>query len=577
MSNSRLARLGAVLVGAALALGTAAAPGRADDGDVRYDPQPAPGDLAIPMPGGLNMVVRPVRVAGPAFWGDPRRMVTLGNAGTRMEDVDVFETPREVMVSGSFPAPDGQDWVYYLGKYEVSKAQAAAILGAGDLDRGVEHLVELSGNPRDERLPRVRGAGRDRLLADPVAWLSHQDVLALVDAYNLWCFETPACLAALPTLDGVPGHFRLPTEVEWAYAARGGYETAVVREDEALFARPLPFPDDAWRSYAWVAPAAKSAPRRIGSLDAVYGFHDMIGNVQELTAELFRPELDQGKPGALVARGGSFLTSAREIRTSYRSEVEIYRWTGDRMVVQRSPTTGFRLAIGSPVIASDQTRTELARSYQDYRSGLQRATPAGARSSSPFLQAAGPIRTAIGAVEALMQRYGLDRDTSQRLNRMRTSLFEANELIAKGLLGTCMGEVRQAIATARGLGYVAYGAGEIRGYVRVWSGLVVDAANADVRPLLEREQARLNDVVAESNRLLAEYAALIHKIDGCGPAIADQAIARVGEEILDDIEQAALALITTHLADSRRGRTDLAAWQSGLETELAREEYWDAR
>ena len=43
-----------------------------------YNPQPADGDLVLPMPGGAEMVFRPVTVPGKPFWGSAERIVQLG-------------------------------------------------------------------------------------------------------------------------------------------------------------------------------------------------------------------------------------------------------------------------------------------------------------------------------------------------------------------------------------------------------------------------------------------------------------------------------------------------------------------
>lgn len=151
----------------------------------------------------------------------------------------------------------------------------------------------------------------------PAVWVSWEDAVA----YCAW----------------LGGGARLPTENEWEYAARAGALT--------------PFPWGYGISPAQANYLLDESKARVGCGHRtprgayppnVWGLFDMLGNVCEWTADLWRPRYDVAPlPGEQrrVVRGGAWDYLPRLLRVSWRDRVEPFT---------RRDNLGFRLARSQP-------------------------------------------------------------------------------------------------------------------------------------------------------------------------------------------------------------------------------------
>ena len=335
--NSR--KIGRLLL---LPLGLACTQAVASWDEKHYNPMPAPDDVVLPMPCDGSMVFRKVHipVVGPL---DDYPI----NIGQDSAEWGYVEQTRPAHIAGSFTAGGKQNSRYYLlAKYEMSQLQYRALT--------------------DESCPTA--SNKLRLPVVSVSWL---DALQAADRYNLWLREHAA--DRLPREDGALGFVRLPTEIEWEFAARGGLEvgTAEFRDSRYPMAEGL-------NGHEWFA-GSQSANGQLQLSGLLkpnpLGLHDMLGNADEMIFEPFRlNKLDRqhGQAGGYVVRGGNYLTAQSEMRTALRKEEPYYNATGQ----VKNRTSGLRLALVSPTLTSRERVASIESSWKKLGSGSDESAAA---------------------------------------------------------------------------------------------------------------------------------------------------------------------------------------------------------
>ncbi len=285
-----------------------------------WDPVPGEDgdDLILPMPCGGAMAFR--RVATPVLtdvWLDDRPF-DLGFEAD--EDLAYSEYLRTEYIAGSIV--DRDERVFYIGKYEVTADQVAAL--AGDACPA----------------PSMRG----RVAATGLTWF---EAIEIGRAYNEWLLQTAP--DALPAAEDRRAFLRLPTEAEWEFVARGGVRVS----DQAFDDRLFPMADGGLSAYAWYQgpESAGGRFRPVGLLRPnPLGVYDLLGNVEEFLLEPFRMNRGgrfHGQRGGFVTKGGSIRTAGGSLRTAMRAEYSYFdERTGQ---ATRLDTFGLRLLISAPI------------------------------------------------------------------------------------------------------------------------------------------------------------------------------------------------------------------------------------
>jgi len=321
-----------------------------------------PQRLIVPLP--CNRQLDLVRVDVPTTAFLDHLVMVIGGAP---EQADVLtrhiQGVRDAPIAGAFSLSETgpsigyrelSRRVYWIGSHEWTALQQAlvqsgafqAAASGGDTSVACNLVEEMAQGLSD----------RNIFPATDLSWYDAQDALRALNAYVF--AEGQRRIGAglepiIPWEQGSSGFFRLPSETEWEFAARGGVAGQSVRG-------PLHHVIDAMTGEVRqpeLSEVAQIGRTRSGEAVAgvggrmpnALGLYDTIGNASEMVHDLFslvRPDRNHGAKGGGVLRGGNSLTPESVIGIAHRQEVPPFDASGEG----RSPVGGMRVVLTSPVI-----------------------------------------------------------------------------------------------------------------------------------------------------------------------------------------------------------------------------------
>jgi formylglycine-generating enzyme required for sulfatase activity len=327
------------------------------------NPHPDEYDFELPMPCGGKLFLRHVCIPARSFLDDFQ--FDMGCEECRRKDEGFMEAKRATAVAGAFtleelpeawraklvelgqrgdglcPATDDKSSMalyYFIGKYEISNWQWQTVM-ADDCPGWDKAFTTEDPRPKTN-----------------ISWF---EAMEFTRRYTEWLLQNRR--AALPSFPaGRYAFIRLPTEVEWEYAARGGHMiTASEMNREEFF----PLNNRHFSDFAvYTRAGAAKPPEKLSWVGTKcpnpLELFDTAGNAAEIMLDPFRyfkGSRPHGATGGFVIKGGSYSKSRAEIMPGRREEMPFFLEEG----AFRSNDLGLRVVLSG--IVTPQNRTKALR------------------------------------------------------------------------------------------------------------------------------------------------------------------------------------------------------------------------
>ncbi len=327
------------------------------------NPHPSEDDFELPMPCGGKLFLRHVCIPARSFLDDFQ--FNTGCEECRRKDEGFMEAKRTAAVAGAFtleelpeswraklielarkgdglcPAPDDKNskgLYYFIGKYEISNWQWQTVM-ADDCPGWDKAFTTEDPRPKTN-----------------ISWF---EAVEFTRRYTEWLLKNRRdVLPSFPA--GRYAFIRLPAEVEWEYAARGGHMiTASEMNREEFF----PLNNHHFSDFAvYTRARAAKPPEKLSWIGTKcpnpLELFDTAGNAAEMMLDPFRYSKGSrlhGATGGFVIKGGSYSKSRAEIMPGRREEMPFFLEDG----AFRSSDLGLRVVLSG--IVTPQNRSKALR------------------------------------------------------------------------------------------------------------------------------------------------------------------------------------------------------------------------
>ena len=260
----------------------------------------------------------------------PAGTFTMGSPANEKGRYDTEGLQREVQIKGRFA----------VGKYEITRHEYGMFVKETDYDTAGGCYVWVGGEWKQEKARSWQDPGYGQTAREPVVCVSWKDA----KAYAVW-------------LSGKTGReYRLLSESEWEYVARGGTETRRYWGEDSSDTGLCRHANGAGSetSFEWRNKACGDGYRRTasaGSLDPNgWGLYDTIGNVWEWVEDCWHKSYSGapedanawtmgGDCGSRVLRGGSWVDRPGLLRSAIRGRISAgNRYDDDGFRIARTLT-----------------------------------------------------------------------------------------------------------------------------------------------------------------------------------------------------------------------------------------------
>ncbi len=491
-------------------------------------------DLVLPMPGGGEMVFRPVCMgAGDDYYAWKRFRVGDPAGGYK-------ESPTGVALGGAFRVKNrsGEDWCYYMGKYEVTEEQFATVM--------------------HEKI-KAKKAGY------PVTNISWFEATDFIRKYSDWLYKNAT--DKIPAYGGIPGYLRLPTEFEWEFAARGGS-----RVNSAQFDRKTPYPAARLADYEWFS-GPKSSHNKVQKVGLLkgnpLGLHDMLGNVAEMTRTLYQIEYYQGRSGGFVAKGGHYLTDGKRIRSSMRTEQEFYHYNSktQRLTPAKKATLGFRVVLSSLVFPNRQVVNQMKKSWKVYREGSAQSLPAAVSTGSTSVKtkiSENDAAVYLSRLKNTLTRSGaMSADIQQEIDNLGSSIQQIQFTIRQAEKDSAYAWIKIAAEQAF---FVTREARKLP----ILHELEKSAKVSGRQAILKKYEVREKEIQQNISQAMSSYVESIRQLGSSGESAFEDGINRYRQFLTKRKAQQQILLLTTvrkhALSYLKNKRTNDEEWKKALLT-----------